>query len=66
MNQDLTSYLELRRPRDRLISLLVELGRPFHIPGYRWRSWVGGNALQLALQDGLLEYRLLTWQKLAG
>ena len=66
MNQDLSSYLELRRPRDRVISLLVELGRPFRIPGYRWRSWVGGNALQLALQAGLLEYRLLTWQKLAG
>ena len=66
MNQDLTSDLELRRPRDRVLSLLVELGRPFRIPGYRWRSWVGGNALQLALEGGLLEYRLLSWQKLAG
>ena len=61
--QDLTPFLELRRVRDRAITLLVTLGRPFRPQGYRFRSLVGGNALQMALVQGLLEYRLMIWQK---
>lgn len=59
----LTPYLELRRPRDRAISALVALGRHLPIPGYRWRSLVGGNALQLALISGLIEYRYTAWRR---
>lgn len=59
---DLTSWLELDRPRDRLIALAVRLLRPF---GRRWlvRSWIGGSALQTALVARALEYRVLTFVK---
>ncbi len=59
---DLTPYLELGRPRDRAISLLVALGRHLPLRGPTWRSFVGGNALQRALSIGLLEYRFLVWR----
>jgi cyclopropane fatty-acyl-phospholipid synthase-like methyltransferase len=62
---DLTPYLELRRPRDRLLSAAVALTRPLPIPGYRWRSLVGGNALQLLLLAGLVEHRYFTWRRRA-
>jgi cyclopropane fatty-acyl-phospholipid synthase-like methyltransferase len=63
-NRDLTSALELRRPRDRALSLLLALGRHLPIGGYRWRSWVGGNALQLALVNRLLEFRYVVFERL--
>jgi cyclopropane fatty-acyl-phospholipid synthase-like methyltransferase len=63
---DLTPYLELGRPRDRMISLLVALGRRLPFTGFAWRSLVGGNALQRALETGLLEYRFLVWRKRGG
>ncbi|GIH06427.1 hypothetical protein Rhe02_44940 [Rhizocola hellebori] len=56
---DLTSGLELRRPRDRWISALLAVGRVFRPSGEYWRSLVGGNALQHALTRGLLSYRFL-------
>jgi len=60
---DLTAHLELRRPRDRWISLLVRLGRVFGPSGPYWQSLVGGNALQWALLNGLLSYRFLELRK---
>jgi cyclopropane fatty-acyl-phospholipid synthase-like methyltransferase len=59
---DLTPHLELGRPRDRIISLLVTLGRRLPLRGPAWRSFVGGNALQRALREGLLEYRFVVWR----
>lgn len=56
---DLTPFLELRRPRDRWIGLLVRAGRVFGPTGPYWQSLVGGNALQRALIHGLLSYRFL-------
>jgi cyclopropane fatty-acyl-phospholipid synthase-like methyltransferase len=56
---DLTPELQLRRPRDRWISMLVTLGRPVRPTGDYWQSLVGGNALQWALTHGLLNYRFL-------
>jgi hypothetical protein len=55
-------WLELDRPRDRLLKLAVTLLRPF---GRRWlvRSWIGGSALQTALKARALEYRVLTFVK---
>jgi hypothetical protein len=64
-NLDLTPFLELRRPRDRALSLAVSLTRGLPIPGYRWRSLVGGNALQMALLSGLMEHRFMTWKRVA-
>jgi cyclopropane fatty-acyl-phospholipid synthase-like methyltransferase len=60
---DLTPYLELRRPRDRWVSLLVRVGGVFRPKGPYWLSLVGGNALQWALLNGLLSYRFLELRK---
>jgi len=62
-NIDLTSILDLRRPRDLLVAAAVTIGRYLPIPGYRWRSLVGGSALQAALLAGLIEFRFVAWQK---
>ncbi len=62
-NDDLTPFLELRRPRDKLLSVLVAAGRHVPIPGQLWRSWIGGNGLQFGLMGGLLEYRFLVFEK---
>ncbi len=56
---DLTPELELRRLRDRWISVLLTLGRISRLAGDYWQSLVGGNALQWALIHGLLRYRFL-------
>jgi cyclopropane fatty-acyl-phospholipid synthase-like methyltransferase len=56
---DLTPELDLRRLRDRWISVLLTLGRIFRPAGNHWQSLVGGNALQWALIHGLLSYRFL-------
>ena len=62
-DQDLTPYLRLRRPCDRLIAAFVNLGRglPFRSPW--WDSWVGGHAIQRCLLTGLIQYRLLVFEK---
>jgi cyclopropane fatty-acyl-phospholipid synthase-like methyltransferase len=62
-NQDLTGHLELRRPRDRGIGLLLAVLRPLKLPGEYWRGLLGGNALQLALRAGLLQYRVLSFER---
>lgn len=61
-NLDLTPHLELGRVRDRLISWLVAVGRHLPLRGFGWRSLVGGNALQRALESRLIEYRFVVWQ----
>ena len=60
---DLSPHLELRRPRDRWISLLMIALRPLKPRGEYWLSLLGGNALQLALEAGVLQYRFLTFQR---
>jgi len=65
-NIDLTPHLELRRPRDLVLAAAVAVGRPLRLTGYRWRSFVGGNALQAALAAGLIEYRFMVWRSKAS
>jgi cyclopropane fatty-acyl-phospholipid synthase-like methyltransferase len=60
---DLTADLELRRLRDRFVSVAVALGRVVRPTGDYWHSLVGGDALQWALQRGLLSYRFLTFRR---
>jgi cyclopropane fatty-acyl-phospholipid synthase-like methyltransferase len=60
---DLTSHLELRRPRDRWISVLVTVGRPFRVRGDYWQSLVGGDALQWCLINGVVQYRVLQFAR---
>jgi SAM-dependent methyltransferase len=60
---DLTPHLDLRRPRDRLISLFVKVGRRLAFRGEYWHSLFGGDALQLGLTGGLLQYRFLMFER---
>ena len=64
-SEDVTAQLELRRPRDVAIGLLLGLLRPLPPPGEYWRGLRGGHALQLALRAGVLQYRVLTFQRQA-
>ncbi len=61
---DLTEFLELRRPRDMFISLLVSIGKCL---GYRggdyWSALTGGNALQLATRSGAMGYQYLLFER---
>jgi hypothetical protein len=60
---DLTPYLELDRPRDVVLDRVVKVARHLLLPGYRWRSLLGGNALQRAIKAGLIEHRFLAWTR---
>ncbi len=63
-NQDLTPHLELRRPRDQFIEVLVKLLGKLAYHSQYFRSLRGGDALQKCLLNGLLEYRMLVFEKL--
>jgi predicted O-methyltransferase YrrM len=63
---DLTTYIELQRPRDRLVRGFVALAR--HLPvrvrsRYYLRMLIGGNALQRGLLDGLIAHRFLVYRR---
>jgi cyclopropane fatty-acyl-phospholipid synthase-like methyltransferase len=60
---DLTGYLELGRPRDRLIRALLASCRFIPVPGHAFRSLVGGSALQTALGCGLIDFRFVVWRR---
>lgn len=62
-NRDLTSRLELGRPRDRVLAALVAVGRRLPLTGYRFRSFVGGHALQVGLRSGLLAFHALVFRR---
>jgi len=61
---DLTEFLELRRPRDILISILVSIGKylGYH-GGEYWSALTCGNALQLATRSGAVGYRYLLFER---
>ena len=56
-DRDLTPFLELDRPRDRALRLLMALTRPFSSMSPRLESHLGGNALRQCLKRGLVAYR---------
>ncbi len=61
---DLTTHLELRRPRDLVVSMLVLIARQLKLRGGDyWSSLTGGNALQLALRSGALGYQYLVFKR---
>ena len=62
-NENLTPYLELRRLRDQLISVMVQLIGKWAYQSTYFRSLRGGDALQKCLLHGLLEYRMLVFEK---
>jgi SAM-dependent methyltransferase len=61
-NENLTSYIELERPRDRVIRLIAPAIPRLGLSGPFWDNMYGGNALQRALLSGLLEYRYLVFE----
>lgn len=61
-SDDLTAYLELRRPRDLAITAALALGRRANIKGELWRSWIGGNALQLSLINRIVTHRVMVFE----
>ena len=56
-DRDLTPFLELDRPRDRALRLLMALTRPLSSVNARLESHLGGNALRQCLKRGLVVYR---------
>jgi hypothetical protein len=66
---DLTPYLRLGRPRDRVIDVLVNATRRLPWIGDRmvekpfWANMIGGSALQAGLHRRWLEYRLLVLER---
>ena len=64
-DDDLTPYLALHRPRDRVVRLLVAATRPLPLRGEYWWSLAGGDALRHCLATGLFGYRLLLFRRSA-
>lgn len=60
---DLTPFLELGRPRDYGIALLMRTLGWLPIRGSYWSMLYGGHALQVALQRGYLSYLFTTWTR---
>lgn len=62
-DDDLTADLELRRPRDRVITALVRLGRRIPTRSPWWLNMLGGNALQMGLSRRIFTYRFMVWKR---
>ena len=62
-SQDLSGLQRLGRPRDRLIHASLPVLRRFRHRSKWAQSLVGGDALQHCLRTGLLEYRLLRFER---
>lgn len=62
-NRNLTPYLALRRPWDRVIGFCVEIGRGLPLRAPWWLCWLGGHAVQTCLLSGLVEYRVMVFAK---
>ena len=61
---DLTGFIRLGRPRDRLISLFSPLMERLQLVGIPFfGNMIGGNALQMGLQGGYLKYHMLVLRK---
>jgi len=62
-NIELTQWLEIDRPRDYLISIIVPLLRVFKMQNSWWQNLLGGNALRKGLKKGWLSYRFFVWER---
>jgi SAM-dependent methyltransferase len=65
-SHDLSSMQRLGRPRDRLIHAIAPLLRRLRSRSMWAQSMVGGDALQHCHRAGLLEYRLLRFERRAA
>lgn len=62
-DENLRPLLRLGRPRDRFLALFVTPFAPLIGRHPYGRSLVGGNALQHALEQGSIEYRLMVFER---
>ena len=62
-SHDLSSLQRLGRPRDRLIHAVLPLLRRLRSRSMWAQSLVGGDALQHCHRAGLLEYRMLRFER---
>ncbi len=62
-DRDLTSYLELDRPRDIAIHAIISLGRAMRLESEGFMALAGGDALRDCLKGGLMSYRFRVWRK---
>jgi cyclopropane fatty-acyl-phospholipid synthase-like methyltransferase len=62
-SHDLSAMQRLGRPRDRLVRAIVPLLRRLHGRSAWAQSMVGGDALQRCHRAGLLEYRMLRFER---
>ena len=60
---DLSSYLELNRPRDRAIKVLIALAGWIPVHWSRLDNLVGGSALQECLERGWIGYDLALFER---
>lgn len=66
-DEDLSHLIRLGRPRDRIISLLAPLFRMLGLANVPFfGNMIGGNALQIGLREGFLQYHLTVLEKTAG
>jgi len=63
---DLKSYLKLGRPRDKAIAVIAYLLRVIPIKHQYTSFLLGGNARQQGFKSGLLDYRMLVFEKLTA
>jgi tocopherol O-methyltransferase len=62
---DLTQYLQLNRPRDRAISVLIGLVGWIPMASARFDHLAGGTALQRCLERGWIGYDLVVFRRVA-
>jgi len=63
---DLTPYLEIRRPRDYAIGLLMRGFGWLPIENNYWLMLYGGHALQVGLKRGWMKYAVMVWRRNDG
>jgi len=61
--RDLSPCLELRRPRDRVIRLMMAIGGSLPIRTPFWQNMSGGDALQTLLLKGIVQYHCIRFVK---
>ena len=61
---DLSRYLELDRPRDRIISMFAAAAGGFPVMWSKFGPLLGGSALQDCLKHGWIGYDLVTFRRL--
>jgi len=62
---DLTSWLEIGRPRDWVIALLMRSLGWLPLRGSYWSMLHGGHALQVAINRGYIRYLFTVWRRAA-